>query len=115
MVDLHLLRRGKLLPLTSRSLLRCLWLAGQWPLRTLAAIHIEAIKLWKKNLNFTGVPNRLQLYSQKQRNLQIGHKHESRLYIVDSQISTKILSNLHCGRLLLTLLTEVRLYFLEQV
>ena len=44
--------RGKLLPLTSRSLLRCLWLAGQWPLRTLAAIHIEAIKLWKKKLKF---------------------------------------------------------------
>jgi DUF1365 family protein len=44
--------RGTLLPLDSRSVFKGLWQAGQWPLRPLVSIHVEAVKLWMKKLQF---------------------------------------------------------------
>ena len=44
--------RGSLLPLNSRSVIQGLWQAGQWPLRPLVSIHVEAVKLWMKKLQF---------------------------------------------------------------
>ena len=44
--------RGTLLPLDSQSVFKGLWQAGQWPLRPLVSIHVEAVKLWMKKLQF---------------------------------------------------------------
>ena len=44
--------RGGLAPLNSRSLWTGLWRTGQWPLRPLVSIHVEAVKLWIKKLQF---------------------------------------------------------------
>jgi len=44
--------RGKLSALKSGALLRHLWRAGQWPLRPLLSIHVEAVKLWLKKVRF---------------------------------------------------------------
>ena len=44
--------RGGIVQLSSRSLLTGLWRTGQWPLRPLLSIHVEAAKLWMKKLQF---------------------------------------------------------------
>lgn len=44
--------RGTLTPLTSRSILASMARAGQWPMRPLVSIHIEAFKLWRKKVPF---------------------------------------------------------------
>jgi len=44
--------RGVLAPLSNRSLWAGLWHTGQWPLRPLLSIHVEAVKLWMKKLQF---------------------------------------------------------------
>lgn len=44
--------RGEVTPLSSRSLRAGLWRTGQWPLRPLSSIHVEAVKLWMKKLQF---------------------------------------------------------------
>ena len=44
--------RGGVAPLSNRSLWAGLWRAGQWPLRPLLSIHVEAAKLWMKKLQF---------------------------------------------------------------
>ncbi len=44
--------RGEVTPLSSRSLRAGLWRTGQWPLRPLLSIHVEAVKLWMKKLKF---------------------------------------------------------------
>ena len=44
--------RGGKTPLSSRSLWMGLWRTGQWPLRPLLSIHVEAVKLWMKKLQF---------------------------------------------------------------
>ena len=44
--------RGGKMPLSSRSLWMGLWRTGQWPLRPLLSIHVEAVKLWMKKLQF---------------------------------------------------------------
>ena len=44
--------RGGVAPLSNRSLWAGLWRTGQWPLRPLLSIHVEAAKLWMKKLQF---------------------------------------------------------------
>ena len=44
--------RGVVAPLSNRSLWAGLWRTGQWPLRPLLSIHVEAVKLWMKKLQF---------------------------------------------------------------
>ena len=44
--------RGEVSPLNNRSLWTGLWRTGQWPLRPLLSIHVEAVKLWMKKLQF---------------------------------------------------------------
>jgi len=44
--------RGAVAPLSNRSLWAGLWRTGQWPLRPLLSIHVEAAKLWMKKLQF---------------------------------------------------------------
>ena len=44
--------RGVLAPLGNRSLWAALCHTRQWPLRPLLSIHVEAAKLWMKNLRF---------------------------------------------------------------
>ena len=44
--------RGDVVPLSNRSLLAGLWRNGQWPLRPLLSIYVEAAKLWMKKLRF---------------------------------------------------------------
>ena len=48
---------GGLAPLNSRSLWTGLWRTGQWPLRPLVSIHVEAVKLWIKKLQFYKRPS----------------------------------------------------------
>ena len=49
--------RGGVAPLSNRSLWAGLWRTGQWPLRPLLSIHVEAAKLWMKNLQFYKRPS----------------------------------------------------------
>ena len=44
--------RGEMVQLSNRSLWTGLWRTGQWPLRPLLSIHVEAVKLWMKKLHF---------------------------------------------------------------
>ena len=44
--------RGCVVPLSNRSLWAGLLRSGQWPLRPLLSIHVEAAKLWMKKLQF---------------------------------------------------------------
>ena len=44
--------RGCVAPLSNRSLWAGLWRTGQWPMRPLLSIHVEAAKLWMKKLQF---------------------------------------------------------------
>ena len=49
--------RGGVAPLSNRSLWAGLWRTGQWPLRPLLSIHVEAAKLCMKNLQFYKRPS----------------------------------------------------------
>ena len=61
--------RGVLAPLDNRSLWAALWHTRQWPLRPLLSIHVEAVKLWMKNLQFYKRPTPPASAWSKARNL----------------------------------------------
>jgi len=56
--------RGQLEALTIRGVVRCLFRTRQWPLRPLAAIHFEAMKLWLKKVPFFRRPSPPQAWSR---------------------------------------------------
>ena len=64
--------RGGKMPLSSRSLWMGLWRTGQWPLRPLLSIHVEAVKLWMKKLQFHKRPAPPTSPWSKARNLSNG-------------------------------------------
>jgi DUF1365 family protein len=56
--------RGEMRDLSSKKILNGLILTGQWPLRTLVSIHIEAFKLWLKKVPFFSRPEPPNTWSQ---------------------------------------------------
>lgn len=44
--------RGNIIPLSSKAIVKEMFRAGQFPLRPLVSIHIEAVKLWLKRVTF---------------------------------------------------------------
>ncbi|MBT6416074.1 DUF1365 domain-containing protein [Candidatus Puniceispirillum sp.] len=56
--------RGKMRILSSASILSGLISTGQWPLRPLVSIHIEAIKLWLKKVHFFSRPAPPKMWSE---------------------------------------------------
>ena len=56
--------RGDMRDLSSKSVLIGLILTGQWPLRPLLSIHIEALKLWIKKVPFFSRPDPPKMWSQ---------------------------------------------------
>ena len=56
--------RGKLLPMTNRSLFNSIWRSGQYPFRTIISIHFEALKLWLKKIPIYSRPNPTKIWSK---------------------------------------------------
>ena len=56
--------RGEMRDLSSKKILNGLILTGQWPLRPLVSIHIEAFKLWLKKVPFFSRPDPPDTWSQ---------------------------------------------------
>lgn len=48
--------RGDIMPLSTGAILRMLFMTGQFPMRPLLSIHIEAVKLWFKKVRFFSRP-----------------------------------------------------------
>ena len=56
--------RGTRERLTNLSVVRALLATGQWPLRPLVSIHVEAVRLWLKKVPFHGRPPPPQPWSR---------------------------------------------------
>jgi DUF1365 family protein len=56
--------RGDMYDLCSKMILKGLISTGQWPLRPLLSIHIEAFKLWLKKVPFFSRPDPPSMWSQ---------------------------------------------------
>ncbi|MDB3891809.1 DUF1365 domain-containing protein [Alphaproteobacteria bacterium] len=58
--------RGDVEPLTNVGVLKSLVKTGQWPLRPLVSIHLEAAKLWMKKVPFFRRPEPPKVWSKAQ-------------------------------------------------
>lgn len=56
--------RGEMRDLSSKTILSGLISTGQWPLRPLVSIHVEAFKLWLKKVPFFSRPDPPDIWSQ---------------------------------------------------
>jgi len=59
--------RGTRETLTNSGVLRALLATGQWPLRPLVSIHVEALRLWMKRVTFHARPQPPQAWSKAYR------------------------------------------------